>query len=84
MTTSKILMNSVLSTRGSCYACFDLKNFYLGTPMSQYEYMRIPVWALSKQIMDEYKLQNLIRNGYVLCEIRRGMYGLSQAGIIHQ
>ena len=25
MTTSKILMNSVLSTCGACYACFDLK-----------------------------------------------------------
>ena len=50
--------------------------------MSRYEYMRIPVWALSKQIMDEYKLQNIVRNDYVLCGIRRGMYGLPQAGII--
>ena len=53
MTTSKILMNSVLSMRGARYACFDLKNFYLSTLMSRYEYMRIPVWDLSKQIMDE-------------------------------
>ena len=32
--------------------------------------------------MDEYDLHALVRNGYVLCEIRRGMYGLPQAGIL--
>ena len=50
--------------------------------MSRYKYMRIPVWALSKEIMDKYNLHALVRNGYVLCEIRRGMYGLPHAGII--
>ena len=32
--------------------------------------------------MDKYKLHDLVRNGYVLCEICQGMYGLPQAGII--
>ena len=35
-----------------------------------------------KKIMDEYKLHDLIQNGYVLFEIRCGMYGLPQSGII--
>ena len=30
-------------------------------------------------IMDLYKLCNLIHNGYVYVEIRRGIYGLPQA-----
>ena len=32
--------------------------------------------------MDKYNLHALVRNGYVLCEICRGMYGLPQAGIL--
>ena len=43
--------------------------------------MQIPIWALSKEIMDKYELHALICNGCVLCEIRRGMYGFLQAGI---
>ena len=50
--------------------------------MSRYEYMQIPVWALSKEIMDKYNLHALVHNGYVLCEILHGMYGLTQAGIL--
>ena len=50
--------------------------------MSRYEYMRIPSWALSKEIMDKYNLHVLVCNGYVLCEILHGMYGLPQAGIL--
>ena len=35
--TSKILWNSVISTKGARYAGFDIKNFYLGTPLDEYE-----------------------------------------------
>jgi hypothetical protein len=33
MTTAKILWNSVLSTPNAEYACADVGNFYLATPM---------------------------------------------------
>ena len=39
--------------------------------------MRIPV-----DIMDQYNLSPFVVNGFVLVEIRIGMYGLPQAGII--
>ena len=39
LTTSKILCNSVLSTKYAHLACIDIKNMYLQTPMKQYEYM---------------------------------------------
>ena len=58
----------------------DLKDFYLGTPMDQYEYMRIPCSVIPAEIMDAYNLHDLIHKGAVYVEIRRGMYGLPQAG----
>jgi hypothetical protein len=33
LTTVKILLNSVISTPHARFATFDLKDFYLGTPM---------------------------------------------------
>jgi len=60
----------------------DLKDFYLGTPLARYEYMRIPVAMLPDEILDHYNLRPLIHNGHVYVEIRKGMYGLPQAGRI--
>jgi hypothetical protein len=82
LTTSKILFNSVISTLNAMFMCLDIANFYLNTPMSRFEYMRIPLWAIPDIIMKEYNLAPLVHNGYVLVEIRKGMYGLPQAGII--
>jgi hypothetical protein len=60
----------------------DLKDFYLGTPMARYEYMRVLIHMIPDTIMDLYKLHNLVHNGHVYAEIRKGMYGLPQAGKI--
>ncbi len=60
----------------------DLKDFYLGTPMTAYEYMRIPISVIPDSIMDQYNLHDLVANGHVYVEIRKGMYGLPQAGRI--
>ncbi|KAL7462119.1 hypothetical protein ACHAXS_005382 [Conticribra weissflogii] len=43
LTTAKMMWNSVVSTPGAKYACFDVKNFYLGTPMDWYKYMKMPI-----------------------------------------
>jgi hypothetical protein len=43
LATSKILWNSVISTLHAEYMCSDLKNFYLGTPMKEYEYMQLHI-----------------------------------------
>ena len=47
----------------------DLKDFYLGTPMDQYEYMRIPLSVLPDEIMEAYNLHGLIHNGAVYVKI---------------
>ena len=80
LTTAKLLFNSVVSTPNAKFLSADLKDFYLGTPMSRYEYMRIPIWMLPDDIIEQYNLTPLFHNGFVYVEIRRGMYGLPQAG----
>ena len=60
----------------------DLKDFYLGTPMERFEYMRISVKIIPSHIYEFYKLKDLTTDGFVFVEIRRGMYGLPQAGRI--
>ena len=39
LTTSKILWNSVFSTKYARFACIDMKNMYLQIPMTDYEYL---------------------------------------------
>jgi hypothetical protein len=80
--TVKLHLNSVVSTPGARYMTIDIKDFYLGTPMEQYEYMWIPVKHIPANIMEQYKLADLIHNDKVMVEIRKGMYGLPQAGIL--
>ena len=80
LTTAKLVFNSVISTPRGRFLTADINNFYLGTPMSRYEYMRIPIWAIPQCIIDQYNLTPLIHDGHVLVEIRKGMYGLPQAG----
>ena len=62
--------------------CYDIKNLYLGTPISRYEYIKILIYILPDEIIIEYNLMNLAYKGYVYCEIQKGMYGLPQAGIL--
>eukprot|EP00978_Attheya_sp_CCMP212_P030050 scaffold109166_cov30-Attheya_sp.AAC.1 len=60
----------------------DAANFYLGTPLPDSEFMRIPVKIIPERIMIQYDLYRLVHNGYVMVEIKKGMYGLPQAGIL--
>jgi hypothetical protein len=82
LSTVKLLLNNVISTPGARFATFDLKDFYLGTPMIRKEYMRIPLASIPQSIIDQYALQDKAHKGLVLVEISKGMYGLPQAGIL--
>ena len=82
ITTVKILLNSVVSTPEAKFMTVDIKDFYLESPMERYEYMWIPVKHIPQSIMDQYELLGLVHNGQVMVEIRKGMYGLPQAGIL--
>ena len=54
----------------------DLKDFYLATPMEEYEYARIKAEYIPKEMMDKYNLWGLVNNGYLYIVIWKDMYGL--------
>jgi hypothetical protein len=80
--TIKILLNSTVSTLNAKMLTANIESFYVGTPMDCYEYMRIPAKDIPADIMEQYNLAPLVHNSHVLTEIRKGMYGRPQAGIL--
>ena len=63
----------------------DIKDFYLNTPMARYEYMRLKFCDIPEEVTKHYNLATKVKNdGYVYIEIRRGMYGLPQSGLLAQ
>ncbi len=85
MTLVKNFLNSVISTKGAKCVLLDIKDFYLNTPMARYEYMRLKLTDIPEEIIIEYKLHEMVTDkGFVYLKIRKGMYGLPQAGIIEQ
>ena len=83
--TVKLLFNSIISTPNAKFMSIDIKDFYLCTPMKRYEYFRMKIELFPEDIIQEYNLHNKVdATGNVHCEVRRGMYGLPQAGIIAQ
>jgi hypothetical protein len=85
LTLVKMHVNSVISTPGARYMTLDVKNFYLNTPMVRYEYVRIKIDDIPKEIILEYALRDKVTSdGHMYIEIRKGMYRLPQAGILAQ
>ncbi len=65
ITRVKTLLNSVMTV--------DLKDFFLGTPLDRYEYIRIPSKIIPQPISDLYDLESITVNGFAYAEVRRGM-----------
>jgi hypothetical protein len=85
MTLVKNLLNSIISTKDTRCVTLDIKDFYLITPMKRYKYMHLKLADIPEEIIEEYKLCEIVTdNSYVYCIIRKGMYGLPQAGLIAQ
>jgi hypothetical protein len=80
--TFKILINSTLSTTDAAMMMMDINNYYLGTPLPRYEYMRMLLSRFPEEIVNKYNLTALAVYCWVYIEIRKGMYGLKQAGLL--
>ena len=84
--TTKLLLNSVLSTKDARFMTIDIKNFYLETPMDQlmdqFEYIKIKYDILPPETISKYNLQQLKCDDYIYIEIQKGMYGLKQAEVL--
>jgi hypothetical protein len=57
----------------------DINNYYVGTTLPTYEYM---LSIFPKEIIDKYNLRAMAVDGWVYIQIRKGMYGLKQAGLL--
>ena len=74
---TKLLLNSVISDKESRFMSMDITDFFLQSSLKQKEYMRIHSKYFSQNFRDLYKLHDRInKDGYVYCEIVKGMYGL--------
>jgi hypothetical protein len=65
----KLIIHSVLSRRNANCACFDIKTFYLMTPMDFPEHVRIKISDILQEFIDEYNLTNHTCNIWVYFEI---------------
>ena len=54
MNTSKLLLNSTISTLNASFMCMDIKEFYLDTPMGQDKYIWVPIRILPETFIENY------------------------------
>ena len=80
---TKIMLNSVISDSylGARCMIVNINHHYLQSPMKKFQYMRIALKYFTKEKRDEYNIDAIANNGFVYVEIRKGMYGLKEAGI---
>ena len=63
--TTKMLLNSVVSTPNAKFACFDIGNMYLNTKLPSPEYIQIHRSMIPNEIMEEYNVEQYLDNeGY--------------------
>jgi hypothetical protein len=60
----------------------DIKNYYFGTPLPRFEYMKMLISRFPEEIIQKYNLNALAVDGWVYIEIRKGVYGLKQTGLL--
>ena len=83
VTTAKCVFNNMVSTPGARCLLSDIKHFYLNNILQDSEFMRIPLKIIPQEIINTYDLKALVDDqGWIYMRIKKGLYGLEQAGII--
>jgi hypothetical protein len=54
----------------------------MGTPLPRFEYMHMLLSRFPEEIVKKYNLNTLAVDSWVYIEIRKGVYGLKQAGLL--
>ena len=72
----KLLINSVLSRKYARFVCFDINNFYLGTPLDCPKYAHIHLKDIPGEFIAEYNLTAYARDGWLYFHICKGVYVL--------
>jgi hypothetical protein len=73
ITTFKILINITLYTENAAMMMMDIKKYYLGTPLPQFEYMKMFLSRFPEDTIQKYNLNALAVDGWVYIEIRKFM-----------
>ena len=60
LTTSKLHMNSVISTPGSEFAAGDAKDYYLNTPLKKKRYGKVQSKYIGAETIENYQLEECI------------------------
>jgi hypothetical protein len=63
LTTTKILINSVISTLGAKFLVININFFNLNNPLERFEYMVVNLSSLPQETIDKYSLINLAQDG---------------------
>ena len=83
LTTEKCVFKSVVYTPGARCLLDDIKHFYLNNVYPEPEFMHIPLKIIPQEITVAYNLTALVDDqGWIHMCIKKGVYGLKQAGII--
>ena len=69
--TVKILLNSVVYTKGAKFTTANIKDFFYASFLPDPEYMKMKLKIIPQEIIDQYQLQDLEENGWVYMKIGR-------------
>ena len=59
LATLKLLLNSVVSTKGAKFTTADIKGFFYASFLPDPEYMKMKLKIIPQEIIDQYQLQDL-------------------------
>jgi hypothetical protein len=83
MLVTKVLFNSIISTKGARFMTMDISNFYLMTPLHQPEFIQMKLSSIPDKVIEEYKLrEKATPDGSIYIRAKQGMYGLLQSGLL--
>jgi hypothetical protein len=83
LTIAKLLINLTISMPRLIFLGINLANFYLNTPLPNYEYVHLHLDIIPEEIILGYNLRNIFNpDGWVYIKIRKGMYSLPHVSIL--
>ena len=79
LTTTKILLNSVISTLNKMFMTAKIKDFYYNNPFNCFEYLWMELVDIPEEVIIQYHLEKLASHGWIYIEIIKGVPSLKQA-----
>ena len=67
---------------GAKFMTIDISDFYLNTPLTRWEYVKLNLRDIPDEIISEYNLKQKEINGFVYVKVRKGMYSLPQSSLL--